>query len=799
VSNKQPEGYVRAKPRKISLTETYHYRAEIQDATNFQFEKAEGQIKVEFIYDGEHRDGRWKMRQFLDSLSKQSKLLRRLERSVRWILHRGLVRWITRWTGLARLWGKFVQLLLGKQPGDKSFGITAIEDATKCGRDCPTGQVGRLVLYGYDPSNFTQEWPPQQFVPLEIPIEGLKRSLERTRQFSLSYKYEPKEPAASPLHPPVVKLSDVGVDRSGGRHKDYDEVLRLSIGLAVDASRPGVDENGELPETVIEGWWRKLRQEKQKKEDTLEQDRQVYMLEGLDDTPSLRHTLRKLATERGGYILLQVKKSDDHEEANLRQLKSRFLAFAFSKESVFVPLLQPYRRTMDNHVLYVVPVAMVPPRWYDDRPLTRELVYENKLWVRSTRTKSPVKTIEIAGKGDNVNRELAEMLAALANTQGGSVLLQLADDQQLVYRDVYHTFIRPARFLCWPPLDLNLMQVYEDWRRRSWLIEIERPSPEVHGMARDANIIIYRWENGRLSSLSLSNDDDIDRIYQLFKDRCNPVYPVVEPRPIVFYADLRGPRFDAREYHGSTYSREDEALKWMDKVAFRLEQDGVYRTTLTSAFNRPVELYQQEDLTGQTQIDLEDRLLSGMDVAFFDAAGNKLEGGVVVEKKSRARITFDHITLRQVFKRREFIARRELEFEDVRPRDQRLDDILGMLADLGLEDIRREATEEWVARYFGRLSVEEVMEKWGGYHILGRRPDGLWILLTITGKLRNFARERKEGERIDRARVESGHMHIIIQGGVEGELRDAQELSNLLNHLQRLLKERFSYVRVKVA
>jgi hypothetical protein len=42
-------------------------------------------------------------------------------------------------------------------------------------------------------------------------------------------------------------------------------------------------------------------------------------------------------------------------------------------------------------------------------------------------------------------------------------------------------------------------------------------------------------------------------------------------------------------------------------------------------------------------------------------------------------------------------------------------------------------------------------------------------------------------------------MYIIIQGFVAGDLQQAQELSKLLNHLQRLLKERFNYVRVQVA
>jgi hypothetical protein len=115
-----------------------------------------------------------------------------------------------------------------------------------------------------------------------------------------------------------------------------------------------------------------------------------------------------------------------------------------------------------------------------------------------------------------------------------------------------------------------------------------------------------------------------------------------------------------------------------------------------------------------------------------------------------------------------------------------------------LEYITSEMVESRSARYT-ETSTEAANERPEDYLISAERSDGLWIEIDITGKSRDFARERKEGERTERMRLESGHLHITIRGGIEGELHVTQDLSRLMNDLQRLLKERFSYVRAQVA
>ncbi len=46
MSEQQNYAVVRAKPGKVSVTETYYYQVELSDYTSMSFQKAEGKIKA---------------------------------------------------------------------------------------------------------------------------------------------------------------------------------------------------------------------------------------------------------------------------------------------------------------------------------------------------------------------------------------------------------------------------------------------------------------------------------------------------------------------------------------------------------------------------------------------------------------------------------------------------------------------------------------------------------------------------------------------------------------------------------
>ncbi|MBV7338890.1 hypothetical protein KFU94_63855 [Chloroflexi bacterium TSY] len=78
--------FVRARPRTISMNETYTYIAEVGETVDFRFEKAEGEFKIDFLYDGVLQRKPWKLRKFGEELLERSLLVQRLTDGLRWFL-----------------------------------------------------------------------------------------------------------------------------------------------------------------------------------------------------------------------------------------------------------------------------------------------------------------------------------------------------------------------------------------------------------------------------------------------------------------------------------------------------------------------------------------------------------------------------------------------------------------------------------------------------------------------------------------------------------------------------------------
>lgn len=61
--------FVRTRPRKISISETYTYVAEVGETIDFHFKKTGGEFKIDFLYDGVLHRGPWKLRKFSEGNS----------------------------------------------------------------------------------------------------------------------------------------------------------------------------------------------------------------------------------------------------------------------------------------------------------------------------------------------------------------------------------------------------------------------------------------------------------------------------------------------------------------------------------------------------------------------------------------------------------------------------------------------------------------------------------------------------------------------------------------------------------
>lgn len=815
--SRQSGPFVRAKPQKISLTETYCYRAQVQKFLNFQFEKAEGELKLEFVYDGERPKTGWKLRQFLTDLVRRSKILKKLKDLSLSFLKLILLGLTLKKSRQKKLLQWLKNKVLGQylSPPASHFGIAAIADVEKHQKYCKMARVGHLALRGYRSPNFSEDWPEQQPLRINIPIDNLREKLDHRARHILTYKYQPQEPKALPVHLRNIKLTDMDWDESTELHSDYDEILNMKIPLMVDIAQPDVDEEGKVPEDVIRQWWQKYnkKSETDSKNASETGDRQIITLdeEGLQSPDELAKTLQSLAIDRGGYLLIHVKGlkvSDKKKFAKKHlELKKLLLQAAFQPGPLFVPIFSPYHCRFDDKLLFIVAVPAVPTEWYRKLPASSRHRYFSNLWVHSPEAEPIHTTIEYVKeekeKEDKEKRQavmvkLAKTLSAMANTEGGYIFFKAKDMER---RDFFENFLFRATWYCVPSLDLQLL-TWKHIGRQGWQIKVKHTSPKVHRLGD----IIYHWKNEQAELLfSLTESESIDELYEFICERCKLDYPTIEARPVITYAYLKGPRFDGRDQKGARYDPQRDILKWIKEIPFlRNIENQTYETDLDLWLNRPVELYRRGHLTGEIHILLEDKLLSGLDIAYFNTVGQQLtdiSSGVEIEKKSKVKIVFDHILLRSVFERRWFIATRELEFEGVKPTLDRLEDIKGILADLGLEDIKvwvKEEVDEFNSPV-DEIPVTDVLKYHSGYLIYGERPDGLRLKLYLTGEITNLNRKRKEGKRTDQMRINSGHMRLVLKGWVEGELSQAQELSHLLNRLQRLLKDRFSHVRTQIA
>ncbi len=785
----RPNVFVRTTPQKISITETYRYKAEISDYIYMSFTGADSEITVEFLYDGELRDFRWKLRVFWEGLCDKWILFKKLSNGWKRFFNWGPLNWINK---------QIEHILLGKRLGKKSFGIAAIKDAQKHSKNYQMAQVGHLALRNYPKSSISEK-QLSKTLKLEIPINSLKQKLAQSKKYKLTYKYPLQKPES-----PLIRLSDVKLTDETTNHREtrilleelyskYDEILLLAIDLVIDGGQPDLNADNKVPRKVVERWWRegkkkrsadkensknkkvrKGKKDSKEKQENREQEEQptqeqIICLEGLHPISELANELKVLALRQGGYLLILLDKLGD-----VTILKKRLLQATF-RYTPFIPIFEPYEYKLNRKPLVVVPVPMLLPRESSHWP--------NHLRIESD-PQSSIEEVDEIIERDNAN-QLAKTLSALANTAGGRIFLR---DQRNGNKDFLEKTLKEATKHWQPHLDIR--DVDPEPRKNGWIIRVKPTSSVIYSV----DGVVYSWENGKPKELT------IDETYKLIKDHCTSHYPLIGTRPVISYANLKWHDFNARESHGVRYDPQKQVIKWSEKIWFWPTPNHKFKMTLPVIINRPVELYREKNIGGQVQVELKEQLKSGLEIDYFNALGEQRprpQGGLpVIEKKSKIQLEFD-IILGAVFQRRLFKTSRKLEFEGVKPDGERLKDIQEMLADLGFENITVKPAnpqlDDW-AIYLTDDFVKYVMDN-GGYIITGFKPK-MWVRLYIEGQLMNIRRERKESHRIDRMRLQTGKMRITIYGGKTG--KPFQELSVLLNHLQRLLEERFSYIRYQI-
>lgn len=192
--------------------------------------------------------------------------------------------------------------------------------------------------------------------------------------------------------------------------------------------------------------------------------------------------------------------------------------------------------------------------------------------------------------------------------------------------------------------------------------------------------------------------------------------------------------------------------------------------------DQPGELYQQDSLDGQVEVEVPGGLLSGVQARVYDGNG-RLQPESAVKSSTRIVVNYKLI-LDDAFSRRTRSPYQHLHFSGVIPEPMRVMDIETALADRGFR-IREEESV--------RFSDNPLK-----HFIVARRPEGpdtmqLWVL--VEGK--RFQAERQTqlpGDHLYKKIVESGELKLYIRGQLPG---DSSKIIQEMNALQLALRDRF--------
>jgi hypothetical protein len=802
MSKRTVEAFVRAKPKEISITETYRYTAEISDNDHLSFEGASGDIKVKFFYDGQ--GFHWKFPGFLNRWLPPLRLRKRWVQLFGWIP----LSWLS----------SFLKTRTNQKEANKCFDIAAIEDAKKYVGKCSMARVGHLALRGYQRPNFEENWPESKTLQLQIPIDDFERKLIQSQKYEISCTYPLQKPERPLLSLDEVILSDTSKedlraswrqsDGNFGRlHSKSDEELHLTLNLSMEGGDPELDADDQIPRESVMAWWKeykkkqseKLKEKKSKKapkkqkgedknedkkeeennEDNLPIQGQIICLEGFSSSGEIKKALKYLASKRGGYLLIRLEKSDD-----IDSLKEQVLRSALASS---IPILAPYKHAdyrPNKKPLVVVPVPMKPEDTSTYRPIHLSL-------------KSDRSIIEVNEILEDVpDKQLAIHLSAIANTANGKLGLSTSStitniqEKDDLKKTLSAKLFQAANY-CHP-------QMYIPSKSREMigdklLVKIRYDSYTIYTVEG----IAYIWKDGQPKELS------VDETYKFFKDRFALQYPLITPSPFISHAQIDWFYFDPREADGVRYDPQKKVIKWSSRVLFRQTPDHRFEVELPLQINRPIELYRRDSVCGKIHLELGNNLKSGLKTHYFDTLGRQVieyeDRLPKIQKKSKIELDFD-INLDAIFRRRKFTTLRVFEFEGVRPGLERLEELQAILADLGLEEIQVDYRAPWLRSRGYSIIDDEFMKRTiesEGYVVEGHRPPNLNVTLHVKGKFKSIYRERKQGERADKMRVYTGNLQILVEGSIQNE--PSQNLSVLLNRLQQLLTERFSHIGAQVA
>lgn len=195
----------------------------------------------------------------------------------------------------------------------------------------------------------------------------------------------------------------------------------------------------------------------------------------------------------------------------------------------------------------------------------------------------------------------------------------------------------------------------------------------------------------------------------------------------------------------------------------------------------PGELFREEKLEVNAEVEIPGYLLSGLEARLFSATGDKQ--GVQPKLVTRFHIRTD-LYPTDVFARRTFSPYQQFVFDDIIPDEMRITDIVTVL-----RNSRFEVNEPWSGP---ENKSGSQTPKWLLRARRSQGPDDLNLLVAVEGKRDVIDREQIMADSMVKlsGNKESGHLRISVLGMLP---RDHKELTREMNALQQALRDRFRF------
>lgn len=206
-----------------------------------------------------------------------------------------------------------------------------------------------------------------------------------------------------------------------------------------------------------------------------------------------------------------------------------------------------------------------------------------------------------------------------------------------------------------------------------------------------------------------------------------------------------------------------------------------YATDLISLeVSEPIELYEMLKLQGSVSLEW-DGLMSGLSLNYL-APADKEAGSIAIKQCTIVKNEF-LMNLQEGLENKHYLPRQHLHFPGVVLNEMRVADIIMLLEDKGFEIEKLQEPDS-----------QESVEK-QPYIIKAKRAEGareVKILILIQGTSAQTSRERGvKGQAKFTTSLPVGDTSIYIQGRLPG---DSKRIVNLINEIQKQLKEQFRHV-----